>query len=173
MKCFLITFFCILLTLPANAYTIKGNITYTVEAAREKAFENVAPQIDISKYKEYFIDKNYAENMKAIAKNKFNIKNRKLTLFSDNKYAILYKNLSNIVFYYDKTGKLEFIDIQINEHYPKKYVTYDINGNLDSIVFTIRPHNSYIFDLNKKLHAYWIDNKCFDENNKFIDTRKY
>ena len=85
-----------------NHYYIytKGNITYTVEAAREKAFENVAPQIDISKYKEYFIDKNYAENMKAIAKNKFNIKNRKLTLFSDNKYAILYKNLSNIVFYY-------------------------------------------------------------------------
>ena len=169
MICFLVTF--AFSSLHINAYTIKGGISYTVSKARQIAFENVNYKIDIYKYKEFFIDKNFAINQKVMLKDKKKYKNRYLTKFSKGEYAIRYKNQPSHAYYYDSSGKLCYIDIDLNSSYPKQRVTYNINGILDSVTLDTSSNEQFIFDTNKQLIAHWIGNNCYDDKGVLIDTR--
>ena len=169
MICFLVTYTFSILHI--NAYTIKGGISYTEATARQIAFENVDYKIEIYKYKEFFIDKNFFINQKIMLKDKKKYKNRYLTKFSKGEYAIRYKDQPSHAYYYDSSGKLCYIDIYINSSYPKQRVTYNINGILDSVTLDISSNEQFIFDTNKQLIAHWIRNNCYNNRGVLIDTR--
>lgn len=157
--------------LQSSASTIKGGISYTVSEARQLAFENVPPKIDISKYNEYLIDQNRDENIKVMLKGKKKYKNRYLTFFADKSYGIIYKSNINKGYYYDENGILYLIEFNTRNKYPYAGVRYDKKGNLDGTSFVVSKRESFVFDLNKKLIAHWIYNNCYNENGELIGTR--
>ena len=65
----------------AIGFTIKGGVSYTVNEARQIAFDGVPKKIDMSKYKEYFVDKNYEKNMKLLNEGKTRYRGRILAFF--------------------------------------------------------------------------------------------
>lgn len=153
------------------ASTIKGGISYTVSEARQLAFENVPPKIDISKYNEYLIDQNRDENIKVMLKGKKKYKDRYFTLFSDKSYGIAYAKNINIAYYYNNKGMLTNIEYIIKKDYPCIEVMYDINGDLNTTSLTVSKNETFVFNLNKKLIAHWIGSNCYNENGELIDTR--
>ena len=142
------------------AYTLKGNVSYTVDTIRDKAFKNVNTTIDIYNYADHLIDINQYSNYK------------KITRFSDGGYSINYKNRPQVSYVYYKNGKLEGIILHINKKYPKKSVAYDVQGDLSSIMYTLKNKEQFIFDKNKKLVAHWIGKNCYNEQGELIMTRE-
>ncbi len=171
MKKLILFFILFCITNTTYAYTIKAGISLTVNEARTISFENVTPQIDISKYKKYFFDKNYKKNQNALKKGKYRYQNKYLTLFSNNSYAITYLYHKEIGFYYNSNGHLILIEYDLNKNYPVKRVRYDINGNLDSVSLSTSNKEDFIFDINKKLIAHWIGNNCYNEKGELTKTR--
>ena len=90
----------------AIGFTIKGGVSYTVNEARQIAFDGVPKKIDMSKYKEYFVDKNFEKNINALKNGKNSFWNRFFMYFSDDTYAVRYKLHSEIGYYYNKDGVL-------------------------------------------------------------------
>lgn len=176
MKYFWLVFVLIICSVSfVSAETIKAGISYTVNEARQLAFDDVDKKIDISKYKDHFFDKNYAENIKAIQKNKFKQKGRRLVKFLNRgvfSYAVTYTKDENTSFYYNENGELEYIDIEIILEYPRKTATYNTKGELDNITINVSHDNQFVFDINKKLLAHWIGKYGYDEKGEFIGTRE-
>ncbi len=113
----------------------------------------------MSDYTDYLIDIN-----------KFN--KQKITKFSDGSYSIIYKNNLQISYVYFSNGQLEGIVFRINRKYPKKSIAYDNKGNLSSVMYTLKNHEQFVFDKNKKLIAHWIGNNCYNEQGELIMTRE-
>ena len=155
---FLIVALFILCTSTTFAFTIKGNISYNVNLARSEAFQNVDNKINMSDYTDYLTDTN-----------KFN--KQKITEFSDGSYSIIYKNNLQISYVYFPNGQLEGIVFRINRKYPKKSIAYDNKGNLSSVMYTLKNHEQFVFDKNKKLIGHWIGDNCYNEQGELIMTR--
>ena len=151
---------------------LKGKISYTVSDARKLAFENVSKKIDINQYKEYFIDPNFEENQLLLSKNKYRAKNRYLTKFSNNNYAVEYtkKKVPNI-FYYSNLGQLVLIEFDINKFYPLHSIRYDKNGNLHSLAIDISSSESFIFNADGSLNGHWIKSMRYNEKGELTMTR--
>ena len=156
----------------SSGFTIKAGISYTVNEARQIAFENVQYKIDMSHYKNHFVDPNFEENLKALKKGKKKYKNRYINHFSNNTYGIMYKSNLYVVYYYTQKGKLFAIDIYNKKSYPKKAVKYSINGDLDGIILDLSSNEGYMFNAQKKLEAHWIGDNCYNEKGELIMTRK-
>ena len=157
----------------AIGFTIKGGVSYTVNEARQIAFDGVPKKIDMSKYKEYFVDKNYEKNMKLLNEGKTRYRGRILAFFSNQTYSVCYTKNRRIAYYYSKIGLLEFIDITYKETFPQKSVTYDINGNIDSVVLSVSVDEQFIFDTNGKLGVHWIGKNGYDENGIVFGVRNF
>ena len=63
----------------AQSVTLSGGVSYTVNEARQIAFDGVAQKIDMSKYKEYFVDKNFEKNQELLDRGKTRYRDRELT----------------------------------------------------------------------------------------------
>ena len=157
----------------AIGFTIKGGVSYTVNEARQIAFDGVAQKIDMSKYKEYFVDKNFEKNQELLDRGKTRYRDRELTKFSDGAYAISYKDNKSIGFYYDKKGHLELIDFIEYRDYPKRSFKYDRNGKLDSIALVVSGDEQYLFEPTGELGAHWIGKNCYNEKGQLVLTREY
>ena len=170
LKIAFIIFLIFFLSPAAFCKTIKGGVYYNVNTARALAFENVENKIDINKYKKYFIDPNKNENLNAMQQGKVKYKNRYLTRFSDGMYSVQY-NGQSISFYYDKQGNLTYIEFDKYSKHSYKAISYDINGNLDSVSLYIDKHEQFVFDINKKLVAHWVGKNGYNENGVLFGTR--
>ena len=170
-------FILILLILSLSSYTfaktLTGGISYSVDTARTIAFQDIQYQIDMKPYQQHFFDKNKDKNLKALAKNKTSFLDRWITHYSTTNYSIQYKKDPNIIFYYDKNGKLLLIGFTQGKNFPKKSIRYDANGNLDSLCLTISSKEDFMFDKNKNLSSHWIGNNCYNTNGELIMTRQY
>ena len=83
----------IILTMsPVFGLTLEGGVTYTVESARKEAFSGVKYKIPVSSFKKYMQDPNFEENKAAIAAGKADLGDRKIELFSDGSYGVIYNN---------------------------------------------------------------------------------
>ena len=100
----------------AIGFTIKGGVSYTVNEARQIAFDGVPKKIDMSKYKEYFVDKNYEKNQELLDRGKTRYRDRELTKFSDGAYAISYKD-NNFIYplYYHYFFQLLYLLFSYNK----------------------------------------------------------
>lgn len=165
--------FLLLFSLPICAEPLKAGISFTVETARQFAFDNEKMQIDISSYKKYFTDCNFDKNKQLLTEGKSNYKDRYLYKFSDNNYGIRYKDNRQVSFYYNDLGQLISFDLTIGKNYPKKTIEYDINGKLVSITFNVTRDEQYVFDLNKRLITHWVSNYGYNEKGELEMTRDY
>ena len=156
----------------SSGFTIKAGISYTVNEARQIAFENIQHKIDMNNYKNHFVDPNFEENLKALQKGKKKYKDRYLNKYSDTTYGIMYKSNLYVVYYYTQKGKLYAIDIYNKKSYPKKAVKYNINGDFEGVMLDLTRKEAYIFNINKKLEAHWIGDNCYNEKGELIMTRE-
>ena len=169
---FLILFICFLFPLIADAKLLKATVVYTPEQAKQIAFEGVQKKIDMSPYSEYFFDKDYELHQKMIKKKKKYYHWHSITVFlNDNSYAFKNSKInSKIVFYYNNDGYLEFIDFIIEKKYPRKKISYTINGQLDRIVLDLKHNESYIFGADGDVF-HWIGNNCYNDKGEIVSTR--
>jgi hypothetical protein len=177
LKNTLITIFAfIFLTLPCNAMTLKTGIEYNVDSARNEAFENINYNLPESEYKEFSIDNNAIFNSYDVKNGHFHagvvgVDSRKLVSFYKWNilvfYGVQYDNDLSRKYYYSPAGKLLKFDITTsNGKYPYKSLSYDAKGELISINFAVSPEKAYLFNSNKKLIGYWLNNQFYKPNGK-------
>ena len=168
----LLIIFCFLSIIPTFSYTLKGEVTYTVESARAKAFDGVERNINMEPYRQYFKDSNHKENIASLKHKKTKFKDRYITHYSDGGYSVVYKNNLDLSLYYNNQGDLQLVEFTLEEDYPEKDVAYNITGNLERTSLTVSNKEDFLFDKNKKLIAHWIGKYCYNEKGEIISTRK-
>ena len=155
-----------------SAITLKGRITFqskevkdalaNVDEVRKEAFANVQNSIDISPHQKHFNDPFHRMN-KSFAKKKVSYTlgdfSRFITHFSDGGYCISYDN-SDITYYYNKKGKLKFIEYDDNSDVAPRY---DISGKLSSVSIS-KNKVEYIFNTNGDLISFWINSIAYSPN---------
>lgn len=175
----LLMFFAILFfTMPANAYTLKAGVEYTVDSARLVAFQDTNLSINKNEFSEFLTDKYYYSSIDFINGKIIEAVGRRVVPFyeKNNKlsfYGVQYHNDKNKKFYYSPTGKLLKYEINtFKDSYPYKTIAYDTKGNLLNINLVISNTESYLFDAKKNLIGHWINNQFYDANgNKDISRR--
>ena len=175
----LLMFFAILFfTMPANAYTLKAGVEYTVDSARLVAFQDTNLSINKNEFSEFLTDKYYFSSIDFINGKIIEAVGRRVVPFyeKNNKlsfYGVQYHNDKNKKFYYSPTGKLLKYEINtFKGSYPYKTIAYDTKGNLLNINLVISNTESYLFDAKKNLIGHWINNQFYDANgNKDISRR--
>ena len=150
------------------AQTLTGGVSYTVDEIRKIAFQDVSSKIDINEYKKYFVFEKNTEKKLGL----LNIfaPYRISTRFSDNSYAVIYKNDSEKVYYYDSSGHLEKIDFLTKDK--TKWVVYDNKGNLVGVYVEISYDEQYVFDNQGNFVSHWKGRNCYNEKGELIMTRK-
>ena len=131
-----------------------------VQRAREAIFNSenkIVEQIDVSEYKDYFVDKKYSPNQKF----------RNATFYSNGMYRIWFNR--DISFVYDK-GKLIYIakKYYLNRRYEYDLeFDYNIQGVLQYLYYDF-DSNGYTFNINKKYLYRWNKLNCYDTKNQLI-----
>ena len=161
----------LMLSLPIEAKTLKGEVKYTVKQAREEAFSNVEYTLPQSIIKANLTDPNYKENKKAIKLGATELKDRYIEHYSDGGYALAYKNNMYIVYYYKENGKLETLEKRNSLQTPTRTLRYNAHGELEEVSLFITPEDSYIFTISGELKCHWVGDKGYDKNGKVIITR--
>lgn len=155
----------------AYGLTLEGGVTYTVESARKEAFEGVKYKIPVSSFKEHLKDPNFVENKAALAAGVVVLGDRKICLFSDGGYGVIYNNNKYNLYFYDKHGKLTSMDIRSGLICPVKTYKYTPKGLLENIVFDVSLKETFIYKLNGELEGHWIGDNCYDKNGKLLLRR--
>ena len=156
---------------PAGAKTLKGGVKYTVKQAREEAFANVEYTLPQSIIKANLTDPNYKENKKAIKLGATELKDRYITLFSDGKYGIIYKNNFYFEYYYSSKGKLISIGKRNRLIYPVITCIYNQYNELTTVSLIVDENNTYNFRPDGKLVSHWVNNNCYDINGNLVLIR--
>ena len=172
MKKFFIIFIllCNCIYIQAAAKTLKAGVSYTLNGIRTIAFEKVEKKIDVSKYKKYFVYNEFCKNKKTLFRGK-ECTIRKFTQFSDGDFGVLYKSPKHVGFYYDKKGNLRSIEFFLSSENIIKRITYDRNGDFDSVAVDVKPDEQYVFDSEGKLFAHWIGKNGYNEKGELFGTR--
>lgn len=172
-KSLMVIFAMLCLCMPVNALVLQGSVEYTVESAREIAFNNTDMTVDNSEYSKYASNLYNYGDIAALKAGIFTVgigsfSERQLVPFYAGKtliaYGVKYSDLPNKKFYYDKSGKLIKFDIIENGNkYPHKELSYDKQGKLISANLVISKNESYVYDSNKKLIGHWVNNVHYNE----------
>ena len=168
MKKVINTALILILSLPLCGYTLKGGVTYTVEQARKEAFADVEYRLPQSIIKAHLKDPNYKENMNTKRMGYIDMGDRYIAFYSDDTYAVLYKNNMYYEYYYYLDGKLEMIGKRTSTSYPAKSYKYDTKGKLQSVILYVKKGESYNFTATGQLNGIWHNNKCYDINGKLL-----
>jgi hypothetical protein len=164
--------------LPAHAEkTLQASVskTWTVEMARDEAFRQAKPIIDVSQYSS--LDPNFLENQQAVKKGGGQSHGRTVTVFHQ----------GNSIYYgvdgrfYLENGALIAVQFTVGEGYPKKVYKHAASnifetsgiqsGQLMTVGITIRPEESFLFDAKGRLLAHWKDKNCYKDDDSFCGTR--
>ena len=172
MKKFVFGFLCFCFwVLPVYSFTLKGGVTFTVESARKEAFADVdeysLPKniIDANR-----IDPNFEDNKVLIKNGVKETGDRFIGYFADGGYGIVYKNNLYYVFYYNKNGKLLYVDKRQTLYYPAKAFTFDTNGKLIRVSISTK-NEDYIFFPNGQLESHWVGNTEYDLRGNVVNQR--
>lgn len=178
LKTLLMSFAILFFTMPANAYTLKAGVEYTVDSARLVAFQDTNLSINKNEFSEFLTDKYYYSSIDFINGKIIEAVGRRVVPFyeKNNKlsfYGIQYHNDKNKKFYYSPTGKLLKYEINtFKGSYPYKTIAYDTKGNLININLVVSDKEAYIFNKDKKLIAHWIGNICYNEKGEVDLTKR-
>ena len=170
----LLVFFILLISsLPLCAETLEGSIS--VDSARIDAFDGIEKALSQNELTLFKSDRFYYSNMDLIKSGKYMADfgyERKITPYFTKrnrliKYSVQYRNASKKTLYYSKRDKLLRYEITDYEgFYPYKTAVYNSRGKLSNIDYIISDNEKYIFNKKKKLIAYCINDKCYNEKGK-------
>ena len=171
MKKFLIICFILFFVLPANSTIITGEVEYNAQSAYQELskIESFVPNKEF--IQNHITDSNAYENLISILNGITELKDRKIAQFSDGSYGIIYKDDPLYSWYY-KDGKLINFTQNTSLSYPCKMTKYKPDGSIINTGYKVSQNESYIFSNEGKLLGHWLNDKCFDENNNLIMTRK-
>lgn len=167
-KSLMVVFAMLCFCMPVNALVLQGSVEYSVESAREIAFNNTDMVVDNGEYSKYASNLFNYSDIAALKAGIFKtgiggFSERQLVPFYAGKvliaYGVKYTDTPNKKFYYDRSGKLIKFDIIQNPNtYPHKELSYDKQGKLISANLVISKNESYVYDNNKKLIGHWVNN---------------
>lgn len=182
---------CLFVQLASSAEMLKGEIekVWTVDSAREEAFKDLKPEIDLSWAPP--IDPNLIENKQAINNQQKKVDNRIITPFSDGGYGVWILDDDNYdkVYYYSQSGELITIDFcifsskihdlesyesaqQNGETFPfKTYKHAYPGGKIVNVAITVKNKDNFMFKPSGALQFHWLGNTCYDAHGKIILTR--
>jgi|GEM_PF-1879565 len=148
---------------------------WTVDTARIEALRDVISYINIDEYDK--VDPNLISNREIIQKGGGYLKDRVVTVFDDNAYAVRFTESPN--YYYFSDGSLSAIEVEQNGDYPHKSYKYSAvnfgnrkKGYLMMVIISTSKVESFMFFSDGKLAAHWIGNKCYLPNGTSCGTRK-
>lgn len=174
MRVLLLILLVLYIALPANAQMLlTGEVEHSVTSFRNELSQFKPQQIDKKFLLIQIKDGNYIENISMLLKGNVELKDRILAKFSDNSYAVMYKNDEYHVWYYSSGGDLTHYEIKSNLTYPHKTYKYNTDNELINMSMRISKGETYIYTPSGKLIAHWIKNNGYDENGKLIMTRQY
>lgn len=165
-----ILLFCLfMIGLPTIAEPLKATVAYTEENARIEAFEGVSmwcPYPDVQSFQRSLFVASI-NNDDVLEIQEFNSKLFKIIPFKT--IAIVYKDLPNFVYHYEKTQngyKGVAIDVLIvDKNYPIKTIKYNAKtGKLASVILSISEDEDFIFDADKKPIGHWVGDKEYTTN---------
>ena len=175
MKKILLILIIFLLTVPAMSKTLTGGVVYTVETAREAAFDGIEYEISMEPFKKYLQDPGFISAAKKEGgRPKVSKKGRWVTFFQDGEYGVKYKSNLEYVYYYSRNGQLKYIEKCPKNcaRYPLITKKYDINGRLSRVFFRTAEFESFVYTIDKELVAHWKNEFCYDKNGLIIAKRK-
>ena len=174
MRVLLLIFLIVYLALPVNAQMLlTGEVEHTVTSVRNELTTTSPKQIPPHLLLIQIKDENYYENISMLLKGNIELKDRILAKFSDNSYAVMYKNDEYHVWYYSSGGDLTHYEVKSGLNYPYKTYKYNTNQKLINMSMRISKGETFIYTPSGKLIAHWIRNNGYDENGKLIMTRQY
>ena len=159
------------------AKVLEATVTYDEDSARAELFKDAKMEIDIKPFKSKMRDPFYAIN-KDYMKYGLSPDGRSIHVFKKGMwkicYVVQYDDMPGYNFYFIKlTGSLVFIDIASapkKDKYPYKSYRYDTNGKLVAAGLFVSESKGYLFDNNKKLLSYGVNNDGFDDKGNKIWT---
>lgn len=180
MKKILVLFSLIILTvLPVYSKTLEGAVTYTVDSARELAFEGIPRKIETSVLEGHMQDTDRTENLNAL-KYGTELKNRNVQLFKGfivKAYAVTYNDNPKYTYYYVKSlNQLAFTDIDEIDilsgdvQFPFRTLRYDLRGKLIAVGIYVSADERFLYKENGKLISHWIGNDGYNAKGKKIGT---
>jgi len=153
--------------------------TWTVDMAREEAFKNARPWVDVSQFPG--IDPNLIENKMAVERGGGKEGNRVITVFDSGTYSVQSANDALRGYYYSASGELEFVEfLSVYDRYniypfkTYRYIASDADssrGLLVRIGIQVGPSDSFNFMPTGKLLSHWINSKCYSPDGSSCGTR--
>lgn len=165
MKRFILFILFLFIIIPVNARVISGEVEYNT-----KVFPS--QKLSYEELKSYFYDSNNNENLNYLLRGVTELKDRKIAKFSDGSYGIQYYDNPLYSFYYSSNGKLISYIQKDSISFPSKYTKFRPDGNIVNTGYRPSEKESYIYSSDGKLLAHWKNDKCYDENNNLVMTRK-
>lgn len=174
MRILLLILFIIYLALPVNAeMLLTGEVDYNTNSAREELTQYSPPKINPNLLLIRLRDENYQENISMLLKGNIYLTDRILAKFSDNSYAVMYKNDELHVWYYSAAGNLTHYEIKSGAEYPYKSYKYDINKKLVNMGLRVSKAETFIYTPSGKLIAHWVKNNGYDGDGNIVMTREF
>lgn len=160
--------------MPVDAQTVlTGEVEYNSDSARQELLATPQKQIYPNLLSIRLKDEDYYENITTLLKGNIELKDRILAKFSDESYAVMYKNDENHVWYYNPSGELTHYEIKTQKNYPYKSYKYNTSKELVNMSLRVSKAETFIYTPSGKLIAHWIKNNGYDEDGNLIMTRKY
>lgn len=152
-----------MICLITNATELRGEISYTVDSARDYIREGIPSGINIPPQRYSFS----AENTQRV-------------VYSHNNsgdvigITVQYINEDSKAYIYNGRGKLIYVDIYDKPVYihPHRGYRYDMEGNINLSSLTVSKDEMFRFSPDGKLIAHSINGVIYDENGNIIGSGK-
>lgn len=178
-----ITALLLLVAIPAFAqepFMVQVQKTYSVDTARQEAFENLKPWVDLSGVQS--IDPNLIENRRSVQAGGGEAGDRSITVFNSGFYTV--SAICDLAGYtYTAAGQLFSVDYTSSPAYhsagmceatfpAKSYKHLYPSGQLARVSLYVSDHEAFMFLPDGTLDAHWVKNKCFNANGSSCGTRR-
>lgn len=169
----------VFLTSFAYGKTLSGGVSleWNVNKAQKAVFAEAKQKVALASFNP--VDSDFVKNNKIINNKLPKIKNRVITTFGDNSYAVhaLGLGIDNLQMFYTADGKLEMIAFLVfnpKKPYPMKCYRHKYpSGKLISAALLVSPTESYEFSSAGVLTGHWAGNNRYDKFGNLLETRGY
>lgn len=159
-------------TLTASAELIQGGVSksWTIDSARQEAFNNAQMHRDLSQFPA--MDPYYSNSQKARVEHREHIGNIYYTFFASGHYSVdpLDRPYS---FYFEPDGRLLYVEYDtVKRHYPSKAYKYKYpSGELETTSLSVDFDESFIFNPDGTLLGHWKHQNCYLADGSNCGTR--
>lgn len=151
--------------------------TWTIDTAREEAFREAKPWVDVSMYPS--IDPNLIENRIAVQRGGGSINGRTISVFPGGDYSVIEQD-SVLMLYYDASGALFAVEFYDSTSYPSKSYQYSASwdyyhikkGGLVITAVHLRSNDDFVFYPDGSLQSHWKGDRCYKPDGSSCGTRK-